>query len=64
MNWSNIFSKVKHALFVGAGTGVGILVTALTGGTAVAALPFALAGKGAAAAAAAYMVKSARPEVK
>ena len=47
MNWSNLFSKAKHALFVGAGVGAGVLVTALTGGTALAALPFGAAVKSA-----------------
>lgn len=64
MNWNNIKSKLMHAAMIGAGTGVGILLTAVTGGTALAALPFALAGKAAGAAVVAYMLKAARPEVK
>lgn len=64
MNWENIKSKLIHAAMIGAGTGSGILLVALTGGTALAALPFAAAGTAAATSALAYMLKSARPEVK
>jgi hypothetical protein len=59
MNWSNLFSKAKHALVVGVGAGVAVVVGALTGG---AAIPIALAGKVALGAAITYMIKPARPE--
>lgn len=62
MNWTNIFSKVKHAAIIGAGAGVAVLVGALTGGVGFAALPFALAAKTAVGGAVVYMVKSARPD--
>jgi len=63
MNWSNLFSKAKHAAIIGAGAGVAVLVGALTGGVGFAALPFALAAKTAVGGAIVYMVKSARAEV-
>lgn len=60
MNWSNIKSKLLHAAAIGAGVGSTVLLTALTGGTALVALPFALAGKVAVAGAITYMLKPAR----
>ena len=61
MNWKNLLSKLSHAAIIGAGVGAGVLVTALTGGTAIAALPFSAAGKAAVAGVITYMIKSARP---
>ena len=63
MNWANIKSKLLHAGIIGAGAGIAVLVSALTGGVGLAALPFALAAKTAGGAALVYMVKSARPAV-
>lgn len=58
MNWSNLFSKIKHAIVPAAGAALAVATGLL--GAGVPALVIIKAGVGAFVA---YLVKPARPDV-
>ncbi len=58
MNWSNIFSKIKHAVFPAAGAAIAVATGLLGSGVSV-----AVVAKAAVGAFVAYLIKPARPTV-